>query len=137
MLFRKLEDLRFRRSPDNLAYQALEGLRGWCEKRGLHPNTVKVIDDFGDVFHKTALGWLVGIEPDPSCLTPQETELKSLFEASHRPGELTSSEGRERPEVAVILDIDGVLVSLWPSLASFWEMLKKNRIFLLPNCGTC
>lgn len=115
MIFDRLENLRFDHSSENPAYRALENLRRWCEEKGLGRETVKIITGLDDIFRMTPLGHLVGIEPDPSFFTLAEKEIQKKL-----------LEGGEKVEILVVLDIDGVLVSIWPPLDRFFKIYKEN-----------
>lgn len=114
MIFDRLENLRFDHSSENPAYRALENLRRWCEKRRLGRETVKIITGLDDVFRMTPLGHLVGIEPDHSFFTFAEKEIQNKLL------------GGEKVEILVVLDIDGVLVSIRPPLDRFFKIYKEN-----------
>jgi hypothetical protein len=107
-----IEQWHLNHTSENPAYRILMGLMKWCERR-LSPNTVKVINDLREVLHCTALGARMGINPDSSRLTPQEQNLIETGEIQNVPAIL-------------IVDIDGVLVSIWPALVDFWKKWKES-----------
>jgi len=107
-----IEQWHLNHTPENLAYRILMKLGKWCEKRGLSPNTVKVINNPGEVPQYTALGARMGINPDSSRLTPQENNLIETGEIQNVP-------------VLLLFDVDGVLVSIWPALVDFWKKWKE------------
>jgi hypothetical protein len=110
-----IENWHLNHNSENPAYRSLERLRDWCKKIGLSPNTVKVITGIRKVPEVTALGKLMGISPDLSILTRQEITLikNKKFPAS----------------TLLIIDIDGVLVSIWPTLSDFWKRWKAAPTF--------
>jgi len=88
------------------------GLRSWCQKQGLSPQTVKVIKELKDVPKCTALGAKMGIEYHE--LTPIEESL------------IIENKKTLIAPIFLIVDIDGVLVSIWPALSDFWEKWKAS-----------
>ena len=108
-----IEQWHLNHTPENPAYRWLMRLKGWCERLGLSPQTVKVINDLKEVPKCTALGARMGIPPDFSRLTPQEKNPIETGETQNVPAIL-------------IADIDGVLVSIWPALVDFWKKWKES-----------
>lgn len=101
-------------TPENPpSFPTLRALKKWCIRRHLHPNTVKPIGSLLDVFQVTALGG-EKYPVNEGWLTPEE---KNLIKQS------------PKPPCLVIADIDGVLVSPWPSLTKFLEMWKNQPKF--------
>ncbi|MGB9637296.1 MAG: hypothetical protein ACPLY7_00675, partial [Microgenomates group bacterium] len=93
------------------AWRAAENLRNWCRQVELHPNTVKPFSSLEQIISRTALGRLHPPRPiDLDYLTSTERELIN--------GNLPNLSEMSR---LAIVDIDGVLVSLWPTLKDLWQ----------------
>jgi len=107
-----IEQWHLNHTPENPAYLCLMRLNEWREGLDLSPQTVKVINNLREVPHYTALGARMGINPDSSRLTPQERELIE--------GEI------QKVPVLLLVDVDGVLVSIWPALVDFWKKWKES-----------
>ena len=112
-----IERWHLNHTPENPAYGLLMRLTKWCQKQGLPPETVKIIHQIGEVPQCTALGAKMNTSPDFSRLTPQEKNLVETGEIFLIP-------------TLLIVDVDGVLVSIWPSIVNFWKKWKASPTFL-------
>jgi len=111
-----IEQWHLNHTPENPAYRLLMGLIEWCQEQGLAPETVKIIHQIGEVPQCTALGAKMNISPKFSRLTPQERNLVETGEIFNIP-------------TLLIVDVDGVLVSIWPAIVNFWEKWKASPTF--------
>jgi hypothetical protein len=120
-----IEQWHLNHALENPAYLCLMRLNKWCEGLDLSPKTVKVINDLREVPHYTALGARMGINPDSSRLTPQEQNLIETKEIQQEQNLIETKEIQNVPAI-LIVDIDGVLVSIWPALVDFWKKWKES-----------
>lgn len=112
----------------NPAWRKIEGLQNWCKENDLHPKTIKPFNSLNQIISRTALGRLSPPRPiDLNYLTLNEKELV----------ENKFAKFSEMNKLAIV-DIDGVLVSVWPTLKDLWqkrqlsprlirETLEKNK----------
>jgi hypothetical protein len=118
----RIEQWHLNHKPENPAYKLLMKLRSWCEQQGLSPKTVKVITHLREIPQYTALGARMGISPNTSYLTIQE---KNLIDYLSENKEISNT------SILLIIDVDGVLVSIWPAICNFWEKWKNSPTFSL------
>jgi len=115
-----IEQWHLNHAPENPAYLCLMRLNEWCEGLDLSPQTVKVVTHLREVPQSTALGERMGIRPDFSCLTLQEQDLIKTGKIQNVP-------------VLLLVDVDGVLVSIWPAFVDFWKKWKNSPTFSPPK----
>lgn len=102
----------------NPAWRATDALGRWCESKAkLHRNTVKPFTSLSQVVERTALARI-------SPQTPVDERYLTETERAWVRGDSPEIIRRDR---LAIVDIDGVLTDVWPTLVELWRTRRFTR----------